>query len=313
MSYSIAILSRDADAYVAALQHKLAPEFTLTQVATTAKQLDPAKIQILLADPNLAVQVLPMCQQLLWYQSTWAGNTPVIRLAKRDYILTGVKGIFDAAMREYVFAYLLYFSRNVEGFAQQQTVCENRWQKPPFSSLNGQTLALLGAGSIAQAILPVAKMFGMRVVGLSRSGQTQTGYAKVYNPAEWRTFAQQAQYLVNLLPHTASTEGFIGADFLAAMPAQSILINAGRGHSLDDDALLEALQRGHLRAAVLDVFRQEPLPDTHPFWQHPRVYITQHTAAISLPADVASIFLQNADLFAQGKGLRYCIDFDLGY
>jgi len=310
---AVTLLSRDAFEYEALIKDRLPCSFRLDQVATSIETLGTNRVEVLLADPHLAARILPHCNKLLWYQSTWAGNAPLMRLAKRDYLLTGVKGVFGDAMREFVFAYLLYFARNIKGFETQQSRPQHKWQGPSWRTLKGKTLAILGAGSIASALLPTAREFGMQVIGLTRTGQTQDGYTRIYNAQERLSFAMQADYLVNLLPQTPLTERFIDLDFLNAMPPSSVLINVGRGQVLDDDALIAALDRGHLHAAVLDVFRDEPLPDTHTFWQHPRIHVTQHTAAISQPPDIAAIFLDNATRFANGQPLLYQIDFEREY
>lgn len=310
---AVTLLSRDAAEYETLIKDAMPHGFRLDQVATSVEMIFPDRIEVLLADPHLAACILPQCHKLLWYQSTWAGNAPLMHLAKRDYLLTGVKGVFGDAMREFVFAYLLYFARNIKGFETQQARPQHKWQRPLWSRLKGKTLAILGAGSIARALLPTAREFGMQVIGLTRAGHAQDGYTRIYSAQERLSFAMQADYLVNLLPQTPLTERVIDRDFLNAMPPSSVLINVGRGQVLDDDALISALDSGHLHAAVLDVFRDEPLPDAHPFWRHERVYVTQHTAAISQPPDIAAIFLDNARRFANGQPLQYQIDFERGY
>ena len=92
-----------------------------------------------------------------------------------------------------------------------------------------------------------------------------------------------------------------------------MFINAGRGSAIIEDALLNALDNGTLQAAVLDVFTQEPLPEEHPFWTHPKVVVTAHTAAVSSPEDVASVFVANAKRYIANEALHYQFDFNKGY
>ena len=100
------------------------------------------------------------------------------------------------------------------------------------------------------------------------------------------------------------------ATLLAALPARAVFVNPGRGTVVDETALADALQSGRLAGAVLDVFQQEPLPADHVFWQTPNVIITSHTAALSVPADIAPVFIDNYRRWTTGGGLRYQVDFE---
>jgi phosphoglycerate dehydrogenase-like enzyme len=92
-----------------------------------------------------------------------------------------------------------------------------------------------------------------------------------------------------------------------------VFINPGRGSVVDEPALADALQRGRLAGAVLDVFQQEPLPPDHVFWRTPNVIITSHTAALSAPADIAPVFIDNYRRWIDGEALRFLVDFEIGY
>jgi phosphoglycerate dehydrogenase-like enzyme len=234
-------------------------------------------------------------------------------LDKSDYILTGVKGVFGKLMREYVFAYLLQYARNIPAFAHNQNHQPPIWEESPRAPLTGKTLGILGAGSIAQALIPVAKSFEMKVIGLSRSGQAVDGFDDVYAATDLLKFAQEADHVVNLMPDTPATTGVLNQAFFGALKLHSMFINAGRGSAIIEDALLNALDNGTLQAAVLDVFTQEPLPEEHPFWTHPKVVVTAHTAAVSSPEDVASVFVANAKRYIANEALHYQFDFNKGY
>ena len=312
-SLELTILSRDAERLRRQVEEYALAGLTVTQCDSDPRKLDPDKVQVLLADPNLAAAIVPDCRRLTWCQSTWAGNTPLLSLPKTDYRLTGVKGIFGEQMREYVFAYLLYFARNIDAFCSQQLQRPPVWREAETSRLAGKTLGILGAGSIARAVAPVANAFGMRVIGVKRNGEHEEGFDAIYSPSSLTDFAGQCQAVVNLLPDTEETKNTIDSSFFDALPDNAILINAGRGSAIVDDDLLAALDTGKLRAAVLDVFREEPLPDNHPFWHHPNIYVTAHTAAISRPEDVVSVFIDNARRFQKGQALNYQFEFERGY
>ncbi|GGW92910.1 D-2-hydroxyacid dehydrogenase [Alteromonas halophila] len=309
----LTILSRDAQLLRSLLEARQLPGLRIDQCETAPAAISCSEVRLLLADPNLAAQIVPDCQHLRWCQSTWAGNTPLLSLSKRDYQLTGVKGIFGTQMREYVLAYLLYFSRNIATFNRQQRDTPPHWEEAPISRLAGQTLGILGAGSIASEVAPAARALGMKVIGMSRRGGEAHAFDAIYTPDQQHQFAGQCNALLNLLPDTPQTENLIDKALLSSLPDGAILINAGRGSAIVDDDLLDALNNGTLRAAVLDVFRQEPLPPTHPFWHHEAIYITSHTAAISRPEDVIEVFAANAKRFINDEPLHYVFDFERGY
>lgn len=308
---AVTILSRDAGLYAERLaDNKLVD---IIQYSTRAEEIDCHRVVYLLADPNLAAEVIEQCVNVKWIQSTWAGNTPLLQAQKTNYVLTGVKSVFGQQMSEFVFAHILYFSRNIAGFIKQQAEPTQRWRPQPYTSLKGKTLGILGAGSIASALLPVAEQFGMQVIGLNRSGESEPGYRKMFAMHQGNEFAKQVDYLVSLLPDTAQTENFIDKSFLTGLSPDAVLINAGRGSAIRDDDLIEAIKNGRLRAAVLDVFRHEPLPDDHAFWTTPGILVTQHTAAESFPDDIADIFERNINKYVSGEALDYQFDFDKGY
>ncbi|GGF73492.1 D-2-hydroxyacid dehydrogenase [Alteromonas lipolytica] len=313
LTWKLGILSRDYQQYAALLTPLLPDNVTLCSSTNDPSQFDTHGIQLALGDPDLLAQIVEQCHELRWIQSTFAGNAPLLRAAKRDYQLTGVKGIFDQQMREYVFSYLLYFARNLEAFNLARHKTTNKWHPPAFDELAGKTLGIAGAGDIAAGLVDVATLFGMQVIGLNRSGTATADYAKIYRPEEKLTFASQCDYLLSLLPDTLATRHFIDDALLQALPAHCVLINAGRGITIDDEALINALSTKQISAAVLDVFVDEPLPDEHPYWALPNAYITQHTAAISREADVAVIFKGNLIRFLEAQPLIYAFDFDKGY
>ncbi|QPG06213.1 D-2-hydroxyacid dehydrogenase [Salinimonas marina] len=310
----IVILSDEYTEYQQALQ-RLAPasELIVTSASDDPGTVDVHTTAIMLADPHLAATIVDKCSALKWLQLGWAGVTPLLRAQNRSYTLTGVKGVFDMQMREYVFSYLLYFSRNIAGFQKAAESAENKWYKPEHTYLKGKTLGVLGAGSIASALAPVAQVFGMKLVGLRKSGHPHPGFNDMYDNTQLQEFARQCDYLVSLLPDTPHTRGLLDKTLFNALPENAVLINAGRGNALVQQDLLDALEEGQLQAAVLDVFEQEPLPDTHPFWLHPDIHVTQHTAATSIPADIAKLFYDNLQRYRQGQALQHAIDFEKGY
>ena len=124
---------------------------------------------------------------------------------------------------------------------------------------------------------------------------------------------ETSDFLVLLLPHTSETEAVIDARALARMKKGAALINPGRGPLIDDDALIAALDRGHLSHATLDVFRQEPLPKEHRFWSHPKITVTPHIAAYTRPSTSARVIAENVRRAEAGEPLLHLVDRDAGY
>lgn len=306
---NITICSNDAEPLNALIK-----QFELIRVQqceTEASKINPDQVEVLLADPNKAVQFIGQCHQIVWMQSTWAGNSPLVSHPKRDYVLSVAKGVFDVQIREYVFAYLLAHTRRVVDLCQVKH--NKRWQPFLPSYLAGKTLGVLGTGSLAQALIPVAQVFGLRLIGVSRSGTQVEDFDRVYRFHNMLSLAQDADFVVNLLPDTPETKKCLNADFFNAMKVGSVLINAGRGSAVDEAALLDALQHNRPSTAILDVFEQEPLPSSHPFWHHQQIQITHHTAAITRVEDIAALFLSNAERVTQNLPPKHVLDWQRGY
>ncbi|MEC7689288.1 MAG: D-2-hydroxyacid dehydrogenase [Pseudomonadota bacterium] len=310
-THKLAVLSNEAQEYAPLIPALLPDNVVLDCITTEPGDVDKENVTILLADPDLAALVIPQMPALKWFQSVWAGNRPLLALDRQDYLLTAAKGIFGVQMREYVFTWLLHYSRSVDDYAQAQRNAV--WSPPGYARLQGKTLGITGAGSIADALLPVAEVFGLNVIGLSRSGKPKAGYTAMYTQASAHEFAGRCDFVLNLMPDTPDTRGLLNADFFSALPGECVLINAGRGSAIVEADLLSALDNGQLRAAVLDVFNEEPLPASHPFWQHPKIKITQHTAAESRPADVAALFADNLQRYLSRQPLMHQFDFTRGY
>ena len=310
--HNLTILSRDHTLYSTLIEAAQLPHLNLVLVDNKISQFfDYSQIDILFGDPDLTSQIVKQCSRLKWLQSTWAGNTALFALGKTDYQLCGVKGVFQQAMQEYVFAYILYFSRNLVGFNKAQKT--RKWAAPTYQSLAGKTLGIMGVGDIGQAVAKMAKQFSMITRGYTRTSRDCEFIDQYYTFNDERAFASKLDYLVCLLPQSKATTGLIDCTFLSFLPQHCVLINAGRGTTIVDGALIDALKHNTLQAAVLDVFDQEPLPEVHPYWQLDNLYVTQHTAAESLPKDIVSLFYDNYLRYINGQTLHNVLDFAKGY
>jgi phosphoglycerate dehydrogenase-like enzyme len=230
---------------------------------------------------------------------------------RRDYLLTNARGVFGGLMSEYVFGYLLQHERRmVERYRAQQ---ELRWDRTITGTLRGKTIGLLGVGSIGTVLAGTARHFDMAVRGYTRASESCPDVNTYYHGSQLLDFADGLDYLVTVLPNTRETIRIVDASLLARLPAGAVFINVGRGSTVEDNSLVEALRAGKLAAAVLDVFEQEPLPIGHPFWHTPNLLMTFHTSAPSIPADLARLFIENYRRYAAGQTPLHAVDFERGY
>ena len=301
---TLLILSRDAEEYKRLIAFSRLPDLTLTS--------DPAQSDIVLGEPRLIRDELPRLSGLRWAQSIYAGVEPLVDPQQRhDYVLTNAREVFGPLMSEYVFGYLLFHEKKMlERIRAQQA---RQWQRQESGVLRGKTIGLLGVGSIGAHLAGTAKHFGMTVRGYTRSSETSRQVDKYYHGDDLLKFAEGLDYLVSVLPRTEDTNQLVDTKLLEALPQHAVFINVGRGNAVDELALVESLKEGKLAAAVLDVFEKEPLPEGHPFWTTPNLYMTFHTSAISYPEDITNLFVENYHLYIEGKPLKHVVDFERGY
>jgi phosphoglycerate dehydrogenase-like enzyme len=170
-----------------------------------------------------------------------------------------------------------------------------------------------GLGDIGRAVARAAGAFGMRVIGVSRSGRPVREAERVYRIRAIRQALSLADFVVLTLPLTPETRGLMGEAELAAMKPTAWLVNVARGPIVDETALVQALAEKRIGGAVLDVFDQEPLPPEHPLWGIETCVITPHMAGPSTPEEIAPIFQDNLRRHLAGRPLRYVVDRRRGY
>ena len=307
------ILSKQADKYNKLIDEAKLPQLELVSTSSvTEAGSTGVGCEIVFGEPSLIRKVLPALTNLHWVQSTWAGVEPLLDPSlRRDYALTNARGVFGELMSEYVFGYLLAHERRI--FERYQAQQERRWDNSVTGMLRGKTIGLLGVGSIGAHLAATAKHFRMTICGYTRASEDCPDLDVYYHGDELLEFARGLDYLVSVLPNTSVTHHIVDANLLNSLPSHAIFINVGRGSAVDETALTEVLETGKIAGAVLDVFEQEPLPETHPFWTTPNLLLTFHTSAPSLPEDLAFLFAENYLRFINGEELKYRVDFERGY
>ncbi|MDV2098696.1 MULTISPECIES: glyoxylate/hydroxypyruvate reductase GhrA [Serratia] len=214
-------------------------------------------------------------------------------------------------MQEYALSYVLrYFRRFDEYQALQQ---RQEWQPLDPHSLDDFTIGILGAGVLGQSVARKLTEFGFRVRCWSRSAKQIDGVQSFAGEAQRAAFLDGVNLLINLLPNTPETIGILNRELFAQLSAGAYLINIARGAHLVEADLLAALEQGQLAAATLDVFAREPLPQDHPFWRHPRVTITPHIAAITLPQQAMDQIAANIRALEAGHAPAGVVDRQRGY
>jgi phosphoglycerate dehydrogenase-like enzyme len=267
---------------------------------------------------ELPAERLEQAPRLRWVHCPGAGvdRLPLARLAARGVTVTNSRGTHVTLLAEYVLGAMLMFARHLH-VAHRQQILHKTWDRGPAlgGQLAGRTVAILGLGAIGADVARRCAQFGMRVVGLKREPSTVPHVETVYGPDGLEACVGQADYLVVTLPLTPLTRGMIGAPQLAVMKPTAVVVSLGRGGVVDEAALAEALARGRLRGAALDVFEHEPLPETSPLWALENVLITPHTAG-SAPyyADLAvPLFCENLGRYLRREPLRNVVDSARGY
>jgi phosphoglycerate dehydrogenase-like enzyme len=211
-------------------------------------------------------------------QAFSAGVDWLLPLIPSGVVLCSAVGVHDASVSEWVMAAILAMSRRLPEFGELQRRSEwNREIAEPHAShpvgdLEGKTVLVVGHGSIGKALALRLAPFGARVVGVAQHARPGVEPADALS-----RLLPEADVVVDLLPLKPDTERFVDAEFLTQMKPGGLFVNAGRGRTVDTDALLDALRSGRIRAA-LDVTDPEPLPSDHRLWRAPNVLITPHIA-----------------------------------
>jgi glyoxylate/hydroxypyruvate reductase len=247
-----------------------------------------------------------------WVHSLGAGVDRFLH--KKDWnqevMLTRTICSFGKRIAEYCLSYILKDLQLHDRFREQQQ--QKKWVQSTPKLIGEQKVLVYGTGEIGQMIAKVFSGLGVEVYGVSLSGQQKAGFNKVMTIDSHFTVLNEMNYLINTLPLTERTEKlFDGAIFEQLSDAG--FINVGRGASVAEAALLQALTENTVRFAVLDVFEEEPLPERNPLWNHPRVQITPHISAVTTPNEGAACFLATLKNIDENKPLTNIVDIKKGY
>ncbi|WP_158923462.1 D-2-hydroxyacid dehydrogenase [Acidisphaera sp. S103] len=273
-----------------------------------------AETHVLLAG-GVPPGLLPTMPNLKWAQSMTAGVEGWLALPDLppNLTLTCARGTHRESMPENILGALFHITKPYAAIVEDKK--QSLWRHRVATPLNGKTLGILGLGAIGQEVARLATALGMRVIGTKRRPAPMPGLADVLPSDRTDEVVAASDFVLLLLPATPETDNFINAERLRHMKPSAWLLNFGRGHLIKDDDLIAAVQAKTIAGAVLDVFRQEPLPKEHKFWGTEGILVLPHIGGPHPDRDsiVAKLFVENLRRFLDGETLKEVVDRAAGY
>jgi phosphoglycerate dehydrogenase-like enzyme len=256
-------------------------------------------------------ELIRVAPRLRWVQASMAGAGEVARkagLQDTDVVVTTASGVYSGPLAEFAMMALLQHVKDLDRLRRDKA--EKRWREAHTDTLYGKTLCIMGMGNIGRAVATRARPFGMRVVGVKRvvrEDDKAWGYAdELYATRDLRSALRKADYVVVTLPGTPETHRLLDAKAVSVIKPRAYFVNVGRGKTVDEEALVEALKSGQLSGAALDVFEEEPLPEGSPLWELPNVILSPHSTdnVPGLTNELQSeLFRDNLRRYLDGKPL----------
>ena len=279
--------------------------------AELVRQADPATVDYIIYAPSSPLHDFAPFVRAKAVLSVWAGVERIVGNATLTQPLCRmVEDGLTEGMVEYVTGHVL---RHHLGMDRHIVNPLQVWDAtcPPLA--RERVVAMLGMGALGTACAQALLGLNFRVVGWSRTSKDVPGMRCLAGENGLREALGLADFVVTLLPKTPETEGLLDARRLSWLKRGAVVLNPGRGALIDDAALLAALDRGQVGHATLDVFRSEPLPQDHAFWQHPRVTVTPHIAADTRAGGAAKVLAENIRRGEAGEAFLHRVDRGLGY
>ncbi|MDF2639691.1 MAG: D-2-hydroxyacid dehydrogenase [Novosphingobium lindaniclasticum] len=263
--------------------------------------------------PVLAAQFIAAAGKLVWYTALSSGVDwlPLQLIAERDVQLTNGSGIHAQSVAEYAVMGMLTVAKGWRQVVRAQD--RHAWlaQPPGKRELLGSKVLVVGAGEIGGRIAEILRVFGADVTGVRRRpGPGDLG------SEEWRGELGRFDWVIAIVPSTPETQRMFGEAEFAAMKPGAVFLNFARGSVIQQDALLAAIDSGHLGGAFLDVTEPEPLPAEHPLWSRENIHVSMHLAGRAqdtLFERGSARFLANLKRFMSGEALEHRVDLSQGY
>lgn len=298
------------DEMLDALRRAMPDAFVAPVVDLDAQQLAAARVAVL---DGIDAEQLASLTSLEMVQATWAGVESILSVVPDDvHVVRMIDPQLGRTMAEAVLTWVLHLHREMPTYLRQQRAAE--WVEHEQVLASDRRVGILGLGALGELAATTLRDQGFDVAGWARSAKSIIGVESFHGADGFGALLERSDVVVNLLPHTDATVKLLDASAFARLPDGASLINVGRGATVDDDALLAALD-DRLAHAVLDVFTVEPLPDDHPYWAHPQVTVLPHIAANTTPSSAAVIAGANVLAFLADGSLPddALVDRSLGY
>jgi phosphoglycerate dehydrogenase-like enzyme len=276
--------------------------------------------QIEIAAADFPREWVSQAKHLKWFQQ-WSAGADWLKdhpeAVELDFTLTNASGVHAIPISEHILAFLFAFARGLHRAVRGQQAHD--WQKSQSAEafeLAGKVMLLVGVGAIGKRTAEIAACLGMRVWGVRRNPEkSEPGIERMVGQDEFQDLLPEVDILVLTVPDTEETHQMIDHKMLGRMKQSAYLINIGRGGTVDEEALVQALRAGKIAGAGLDVFATEPLPPESPLWDLDNVIITGHTSGSTPHYDerAMKIFIDNLKRYVQNQPLENVVDKELGY
>ena len=277
-----------------------------------SEQLPPSEVDYIIYAPNSSIKDFSVFTNLKAVLNLWAGVEDVVNNKTLKVPLARMvdEGLTQG-MKEWVLGHVMRYHLGIDLHIFGQDGQWRDWSAPPLASQRKVTILGLGAlgAECANALAKVG--FNVRGWSLTEKSISNVICHHGFKGLEKSLFG--SEIIILLLPSTAATENIINTKTISYLSKNAVIINPGRGTLIDETALLKSLDDGKLAHATLDVFRQEPLPADHLFWQHPKITVTPHIASETRPKTASQVIATNIDRFEKGKPLLYQVNFEAGY
>lgn len=261
--------------------------------------------------------VVRSCPRLRWVQGTAAGAGELLRHAeltaeeRRRVMITKARGVHAAQLAEWAMFGLLAITKGLPRLTVDKAA--RRWHHYPVRELRGATVLIVGLGGIGREVARLARGLGMRTVGVRRhaaAGEGDDDVDELRATADLPELVVRADAVVLCLPGTPATEGLFDRTLIEMLPSHAAVVNVGRGPTVDETALVDALTAGRIAGAALEVFATEPLPADSPLWTLDNVLLSPHTAALSIHENerIVEQFVGNLSRYLKGLPLHHLVD-----
>ncbi len=269
---------------------------------------------------GFAPEIVKTNKKLKWLCVPWAGVDSLMTpgyFANEECFLTNSAGAYGVSIAEHMIAVSLVMLRKLNDFFEETG--RGFWGKPrPQKSLKDCRITVLGTGDIGTSFAKRARAFEpASLIGVCRSGKAGDIYDKVLPVSQLDSILPQTDLLAMSLPSTAETKGILNRKRIEMLPQGAYIVNVGRGSAIDEEALADNLENGHLGGAALDVFQTEPLPENNRLWKLKNLVITPHVAGnLTLPYTKdrnVEMFLEDLKNFTAGRPMKYLVDRKIGY